>query len=157
MPIYDCFLLNSLNSLNSLIFGEINSMYPWPSLVTVLALLMYFVVTINVGRARAKYGVKPPAMSGNPEFECVVRVQQNTLEQLIVFLPALWIFSLFINEIWAASIGAVWILGRILYAWGYYQAPEKRFVGFGMASLATMVLLGGSLFGTVMTAVSSFQ
>jgi glutathione S-transferase len=154
MPIYDCFLLNSLNSL---IFGEINSMYPWPSLVTVLALLMYFVVTINVGRARAKYGVKPPAMSGNPEFECVVRVQQNTLEQLIIFLPALWIFSLFINEIWAASVGAVWILGRILYAWGYYQAPEKRFVGFGMASLATMVLLGGSLFGTVMTAVSSFQ
>ncbi len=132
-------------------------MYPWPSLVTVLALLMYFVVTINVGRARAKYGVKPPAMSGSPEFECVVRVQQNTLEQLIVFLPALWIFSLFINEIWAASIGAVWILGRILYAWGYYQAPEKRFVGFGMASLATMALLGGSLFGTVMTAVSSFQ
>ncbi len=154
MPIYDCFLLNSLNSL---IFGEINSMYPWPSLVTVLALLMYFVVTINVGRARAKYGVKPPAMSGNPEFECVVRVQQNTLEQLIVFLPALWIFSLFINEIWGAAVGAVWILGRILYAWGYYQAPEKRFVGFSMASLATMVLLGGSLFGTVMTAVSSFQ
>ncbi len=157
MPIYDGWLFNSLNSLNSLIFGEINSMYPWPSLVTVLALLMYFVVTINVGRARAKYGVKPPAMSGNPEFECVVRVQQNTLEQLIIFLPALWIFSLFINEIWGAAVGAVWILGRILYAWGYYQAPEKRFVGFGMASLATMVLLGGSLFGTVMTAVSSFQ
>jgi len=154
MPIYDGFLLKSMNPL---IFGEINSMYPWPSLVTVLALLMYFVVTINVGRARAKYGVKPPAMSGNPEFECVVRVQQNTLEQLIVFLPALWIFSLFINEIWGAAVGAVWILGRILYAWGYYQAPEKRFVGFGVASLATMVLLGGSLFGTVMTAVSSFQ
>lgn len=132
-------------------------MSPWPSFVTVMALLVYFVVTANVGRARAKYGVKPPAMSGNADFERVLRVQQNTLEQLIVFLPALWIFSLFISPVWGASIGAVWILGRILYAWGYYQAPEKRFLGFGMASLATLALLGGSLVGTLMPIIQSFQ
>lgn len=132
-------------------------MSPWPSLVTTIALLMYFVVTANVGRARAKYGVMPPAMSGNPDFERVLRVQQNTLEQLIVFLPALWIFSLFISPIWGAVLGAVWILGRILYAWGYYQAPEKRFIGFGMASLATLGLLGGSLVGTLIPVVQSFQ
>ena len=94
-------------------------MSPWPSLVTAIALLVYFVVTANVGRARAKYGVLPPAMSGNPDFERVLRVQQNTLEQLIIFLPALWIFSLFISPVWGSALGAVWILGRILYAWGY--------------------------------------
>jgi uncharacterized membrane protein YecN with MAPEG domain len=132
-------------------------MFPWPSLVTAIALLVYFVLTANVGRARAKYGVKPPAMSGNPDFERVLRVQQNTLEQMIVFLPALWIFSLFVSPVWGASLGAVWILGRILYAWGYYQAPEKRFVGFGMASLATVVLLLGSLVGTMIPIVQSFQ
>jgi glutathione S-transferase len=132
-------------------------MSPWPSLVTVIALLVYFVVTVNVGRARGKYGVQPPAMSGNPDFERVLRVQQNTLEQLIVFLPALWIFSLFISPVWGAAVGAVWILGRILYAWGYYQAPEKRFIGFGMGSLATLALLGGSLVGTLIPVLQSFQ
>ena len=132
-------------------------MSPWPSLVTTIALLVYFVVTANVGRARAKYGVKPPAMSGNPDFERVLRVQQNTLEQLIVFLPALWIFSLFISPVWGSAVGAVWILGRIFYAWGYYQAPEKRFIGFGMASLATLGLLGGSLVGSLIPILQSFQ
>ena len=132
-------------------------MSPLPSLVTAIALLVYFVVTANVGRARGKYGVKPPAMSGNPDFERVFRVQQNTLEQLIIFLPALWIFCLFVSPIWGSALGGVWILGRIFYAWGYYQAPEKRFLGFGMASLTTVVLLGGSLVGTLIPIVQSFQ
>ena len=132
-------------------------MSPLPSLVTAIALLVYFVVTFNVGRARGKYGVKPPAMSGNPDFERVLRVQQNTLEQLIIFLPALWIFCLFVSPIWGSALGGVWIFGRIFYAWGYYQAPEKRFLGFGMASLATVLLLGGSLVGTLIPVVQSFQ
>ena len=74
----------------------------WPSLVTVSALCMYFVVTINVGRARAKYKIIPPQTSGDPNFERVIRVQQNTLEQLVLFLPSLWLFSLFISPIWGA-------------------------------------------------------
>jgi glutathione S-transferase len=122
-------------------------MFPWVSLVTIAALILFFVVTINVGRARVKYGVKPPEMSGEPAFERVVRVQQNTLEQLVLFLPALWIFAMFIQSNTAAIIGAVWVFGRILYAWGYYQAAEKRGPGFGISSLATIVLLLGSLWG----------
>jgi glutathione S-transferase len=122
-------------------------MFPWVSLVTIAALILFFVVTINVGRARAKYGVKPPEMSGEPAFERVVRVQQNTLEQLVLFLPALWIFATFVQPNGAAIIGAVWVFGRILYAWGYYQAAEKRGPGFGISSLATIVLLLGSLWG----------
>ncbi|MDY6936245.1 MAG: MAPEG family protein [Cyanobacteriota bacterium] len=130
-------------------------MYPWTSLVTVTALIVYFVVTVNVGRARMKYQVMPPQMSGNPDFERVVRVQQNTLEQLILFLPALWLFTLFANPIWGAGIGAVWVVGRIVFAWGYYQAAEKRMAGFAMSTLATLALLLGTLVGIVMFLVQN--
>ena len=122
-----------------------------PSLVTVSALILYFVVTINVGRARFKHKVSPPQMTGNPDFERVLRVQQNTLEQMILFLPSLWLFSQFISPIWGAALGAVWIIGRILFAWGYYQAAEKRAAGFGISTLATLALLGGSLTGIIMS------
>ncbi|WP_159783191.1 MAPEG family protein [Sodalinema gerasimenkoae] len=121
--------------------------YPWTALVTVAALILYFVVTLNVGRARFKYKVSPPATSGNPDFERVFRVQQNTVEQIVLFIPALWVFSLFVSQIWGAALGAVWVIGRILFAWGYYQAPEKRAAGFGISSLVTIALLLGSLIG----------
>jgi len=123
---------------------------PFPSLVTVLSLIVYFVLIINVGRARAKYKIMPPEMSGDPNFERVIRVQQNTLEQIIIFLPALWLFSQFISPVWGAAVGSVWIIGRILYAWGYYQAAEKRLVGFGISSMANLILLGGSLIGIIL-------
>jgi len=125
-------------------------MSPWPSLATVSALIVYLALTVNVGRARAKYKVPPPQMSGDPDFERVLRVQQNTLEQLVLFLPGLWLFSQFVSPIWGAGIGGVWIIGRIVYAWGYYQAAEKRLVGFGISSLTTFILLGGSLVGIVL-------
>jgi glutathione S-transferase len=128
---------------------------PWPSLVTILSLIVYFVLIINVGRARAKYKVMPPQMSGEPDFERVIRVQQNTLEQIVIFLPALWVFSEFISPIWGAGIGAIWIIGRILYAWGYYQAVEKRLIGFGISSMANLILLGGSLIGIILNLYQS--
>lgn len=121
----------------------------FPSLVTVVTLMLYLVLTVNVGRARSKYQVTPPQTSGDPGFDRVFRVQQNTTEQLITFLPSLWLFSLFISPIWGAGIGAVWIIGRIIYAWGYYQAAEKRLVGFGINSLANIVLLTGALVGII--------
>ena len=120
------------------------------ALVTSLALIMYFVVTINVGRARVKYNVQPPNTTGNPDFERVIRVQQNTLEQMVPFLPALWLFSLLVDPKIGAGLGGVWIFGRILYAWGYYQAAEKRGPGFGIAFLAQVALVLGSLYGAVM-------
>ncbi|MBE9095820.1 MAPEG family protein [Tychonema sp. LEGE 07203] len=128
-----------------------------PSLITISALILYFILTLNVGRARFKHKVSPPQMTGNPDFERVVRVQQNTLEQLILFLPSLWIFSQFISPVWAAGIGAVWIVGRILFAWGYYQAAEKRAAGFGISTLATLTLLGGSLIGIIMSLLKVSQ
>jgi glutathione S-transferase len=76
---------------------------------------------------------------------------------MILFLPSLWLFSQFVSPIWAAGIGAVWIVGRILFAWGYYQAAEKRVAGFGISTLATLTLLGGSLIGTIMSLLKISQ
>lgn len=123
----------------------------FPSFATVLTLILYFVLTANVGRARVKYKVPVPQTSGDPIFERVFRVQQNTLEQLILFLPSLWLFSLFVSPTWGAGIGGIWIIGRILYAWGYYQAAEKRTLGFGINSLSIIVLLLGALIGIIRT------
>ena len=130
-------------------------MSPLVSLVTIVALLVLMVLALNVGRLRAKYGIKPPQMSGNLDFERALRVQQNTSEQIIIFLPALWIFAQFIQPTAAAIIGAIWIVGRILYAWGYYQAAEKRGPGFGISFLATVILLLGSLGGIGMQLLKS--
>lgn len=127
----------------------------WPSLITALTLLLYLVITINVGRARTKYKVTPPQMIGDANFERVLRVQQNTLEQVVLFLPGLWLFSFYVNSLWGAIIGAIWLIGRILYAWGYYQAAEKRMIGFGISGISGMVLLLGSLIGIILTLVKS--
>jgi uncharacterized membrane protein YecN with MAPEG domain len=123
----------------------------FPSLVTVITLMLFFVITANVGRARAKYKVPVPQTTGDPNFERVFRVQQNTLEQLILFIPSLWLFSLFVNPNWGAGIGSAWIIGRILYAWGYYQEAEKRRIGFGINVLSAVILLIGALVGIIRT------
>jgi len=120
------------------------------ALVTSLAILLYFFVSLNVGRARGKYNVPAPQVSGNPDFERVLRVQQNTLEQMVGFLPGLWLFSLLVSAKIGAAIGGVWIFGRILYAWGYYKAAEKRGPGFGISFLASLSILFGSLYGAIM-------
>jgi glutathione S-transferase len=122
-------------------------MYLYPSLVTALTLIVYQVLTVNVGRARMKYKIMPPAMSGDENFERVVRVQQNTLEQLVFFLPALWLFSAYVSPLWGAVLGAVWLVGRIIFAWGYYQAAEKRVAGFAISTLSGLGLVLGALIG----------
>jgi glutathione S-transferase len=124
-------------------------MSPWVALATVGALLLYMFVTTRVGSARTKYGVPAPAMTGNADFERVVRVHENTREQLVVFLPALWLFGHFVSARYGAALGLVWIIGRAMYAWGYYQSADKRSLGFGIAIMATIVLVLGSLIGIV--------
>ncbi len=125
-------------------------MSSWTSLITALTLLLYLVITVNVGRARAKYKVPPPQMAGDADFERVLRVQQNTLEQMVLFLPGLWLFSFYVNPLWGAVIGAIWLVGRIAYAWGYYQAASKRMIGFVISSFSSIVLLLGSLVGIIL-------
>jgi uncharacterized membrane protein YecN with MAPEG domain len=129
----------------------------YPSFITMASLLVYYVLTLNVGRARAKYQIKPPQTTGNPNFERVLRVQQNTIEQMLLFLPALWIFSIYVSAIWGAALGGIWIVGRIVYAIGYYQAAEKRGLGFGITSLSTLALLVGALVGVSLSIGNSFN
>ena len=122
-------------------------LYPLPALTTLLALLVYFVVTLNVGLARGRYKIVAPAVSGHPDFERVYRVQMNTLEQLVLFLPSLWLFALFLSSVWASAFGAVWIVGRVLYAIGYYRDADKRHGGFGLAFGGFAPLWLGAVYG----------
>jgi glutathione S-transferase len=120
-------------------------MYYFTAFVTCLAILFYFFTSVQVARARAAFGIKAPAISGNPDFERVFRVQMNTLEWMPIFLPSLWLFAIYISDPVAAVIGLVWIAGRILYMTGYSQAAEKRGRGFGVQALAAGALWLGAL------------
>jgi glutathione S-transferase len=121
----------------------------FPAIATIGALLLYFGLGIGVGVARVKYKIMPPQTTGNEDFERVYRAHQNTLEQIVIFLPALWLFSIFVNPNVGAILGAVWIVGRIAYAWGYYIEASKRAAGNAIASLATLALIFGTLFNLV--------
>jgi glutathione S-transferase len=120
-------------------------MYHFTALVTCLAILFYFFTCIQVGKARATFGIKAPATSGNPDFERVFRVQMNTLEWLPFFLPSLWLFAIYISDEVAAVLGLVWIAGRILYMTGYSQAADKRGRGFAVQAGAAILLWLGAL------------
>jgi glutathione S-transferase len=119
-------------------------------IVTALALLQFIVFGFQVGGARSKYGVKAPAITGNEIFERYFRVQQNTLELLIAFVPGLYLFSRYFNPLWAAGIGVVYLIGRQVYAAGYVKDPAKRGPGFGLSFLPTVVLVAGGLIGAVL-------
>jgi glutathione S-transferase len=121
------------------------AMFHLTALVTCLAILFYFFTGIQVSRARAAFGIKAPAMSGNPDFERVFRVQMNTLEWMPIFLPSLWLFAFYISDPVAAVLGLVWIAGRVLYLTGYSQAANKRGPGFGVQATAAIVLWLGAL------------
>jgi len=120
-----------------------------PAIVTLGALIVYFGLGIGVGVARFKYKISPPQTTGNETFERVYRAHQNTLEQIVIFIPALWLYSIFVDPNLGAILGAVWIVGRIAYAWGYYIEAGKRAAGNAIASLATLFLIFGTLFNLV--------
>ena len=125
----------------------------WVEVVIALALLEFVVFGIFVGRARGRYQVKAPATTGNETFERYFRVHYNTLEQLIVFLPAILLFAIHISERWAAVVGAVYLVGRIVYFKGYTTDPQKRHIGTLLSMVPTLALLIGGLTGLVTEAV----
>ncbi|MCW1994670.1 putative membrane protein YecN with MAPEG domain [Bradyrhizobium diazoefficiens] len=120
-------------------------MYHLTALVTLLAIAFYFFATINVSRARARTGIKVPATSGHPDFERAFRIQVNTLEWMPIFLPSLWLFAIYISDAVAAGIGALWIVGRIVYFIGYSQAAAKRGPGFAIQAIAAIALWVGAI------------
>lgn len=120
------------------------------AIVTVLALLEYFFFALQVGKARGQYNVEAPATTGHPIFERKLRVQQNTLEQLVIFLPGLWLFANYVDPGIAAILGLVFIVGRALYSRAYVAEPGTRTLGFLLTLASEGILLIGALVGTVM-------
>lgn len=118
-------------------------------LVALLALVLYSGTTIYCGRARMKCGIPAPAVTGHPDFERAHRIQQNTLEQLVPFLPSLFLFAELVSPVGATILGATWLAGRLMYAIGYAQAPEKRGAGFVIGIVASQILIIGSIGGLV--------
>ena len=116
------------------------------ALVTLAALLQYFLMALQVGKARGKFGVAAPATHGHPEFERYYRVHMNTLEWMVIFLPCLWLAHFFSTE-WepistavVAVLGVAWIMGRFIYMRAYVKDPATRSAGFGIQALATLLL-----------------
>ena len=108
----------------------------WPALVTLAALTLCFATAAVVGRARGKYGVTAPATTGHEMFERAFRVQMNTLENVVIFVPALWLCAIFFGPLTATAFGALWLVGRVWYAAAYLREPKTRGSGFVLAFAA---------------------
>jgi uncharacterized membrane protein YecN with MAPEG domain len=108
--------------------------------VTLLAVLISLAFAIGVARARRRSGINAPAMTGSPDLERAVRVQGNTVEQFVIFLPALWLAALYFQGWWAPVLGLVWCLGRVVYAFVYGSESQQRFPGFAPTIFSTIIL-----------------
>jgi len=124
-------------------------MYLQAALITALTTIVITIAMYFVGRARGKYQIKAPAITGHPDFERAFRAHQNTLEQAIMFLPLLWLASMYCNEQYAAYLGYAWLLGRLWYVFGYIAEAGKRSMGFMIGAIAQLGLLGMSLWGII--------
>src|ERR1700748_1625356 len=119
--------------------------------VTVLTAMVMFYAMFVVGRTRGRHKIFPPAMTGHPDVDRALRVQGNTVEQVVIFLPLLWVATLYFHGWIPAALGLVWCLGRVIYAIGYMQEANKRGAGFAIASLATLALMVLSIWGLVVS------
>jgi glutathione S-transferase len=131
-------------------FGTLTK--PYTAFVTLADMAMYLVLTFNVGLARKKHKIAAPDIEGPEAFKRVFRAHQNTLEQLAFHLPLLWLAAFAMDDVFAAAMGAVWILGRILYARGYYQKAKRRAKGFFVCLIANAVLF----FAVLASVIASF-
>jgi hypothetical protein len=119
-----------------------------PQLVTVLNMVMLAAILYAVGRARGRFGIHAPVMTGPVEFERVLRVHANTLENTVLFLPCLWLCVPYYGGFWPGVVGLVWIVGRVWYAVAY-AGGGNRGPGFTIAIVANFILLVGALVGVL--------
>ena len=119
------------------------------ALLVLLSLLQYVYFSAKVGANRGKHGVKAPAVTGNEVWERLFRIQQNTLEQLIIFIPAMYIFAAYLSTKWALIPGGMYLIGRQIYSMSYAKDPKTRTIGFSLTFLAQLILIFGGLFGVV--------
>lgn len=123
----------------------------WVDLIAALAVVQFVFFGFLVGRARGLYGVKAPAVSGHEGFERIYRVQMNTLEVLFVFLPSLYLAARYWPVTWVVALGAVYLMGRLIYWRAYVRNPASRALGFMLSMFPAMGLLMLALIGSVRT------
>ena len=122
----------------------------WVDLIVVLALVQLAVFGVLVGRARGRYGVKAPATTGNESFERYYRVQVNTIELLVMFVPGCLLAVHYVASPWVAGLGVVYLVGRLIYLQAYVSEPSRRGLGFGLSFIPIIALLGISLVGSLL-------
>ncbi len=115
------------------------------AIVSLLALIMIIWMGTRVVASRRATGIAAPAMSGDPILERHIRVQANTLEWFPAFIVSLWLFAFYWSDLVAAALGVIWIVGRIVYAFGYVSDPKNRVAGFAIQGIALAILLFGAL------------
>jgi len=128
-------------------FGQMPK--PSTAFVTLLDMILYFFLFMNVGRARHKFNIQTPSIEGPEEFQRIFRAHINTLEQLMFHLPLLWIAAFAMDDVFAAAFGSVWLLGRILYTRGYYRKAKSHNKGFLISFMVNIVLFMGAMAGTI--------
>ena len=126
------------------------ALFPLTTLAVLVAVIVFFSLAMVVGKARARYGVPAPANSGHPEFDRRNRVQMNTLEQLVMFLPAIYLAAPVLGDVVTGALGLLWSVGRIVYARAYYADAAKRGPGFAITVLTTLILIIAAAYGAVM-------
>ena len=117
------------------------------AIVTVLMAMQAFLFAFQVGQARVRSRISAPSCVGSEEFERANRVHQNTIEQLVVVLPSLWIFGLYVHDLIGAGLGALFIIGRFVYRNSYVRDPSTRSAGFAIGAVVFLILAVGGLIG----------
>jgi uncharacterized membrane protein YecN with MAPEG domain len=125
----------------------------YPAIATWLAVALYMAFVFQTGRMRRRHGIAAPAITGHPEFERAYRIQMNTLEQLVPFLPMLWLFAILLDGEWAGGLGLLWVAGRLHYALSYMREPAARGPGMIATILVTTVLMLGVAWGLILLAL----
>jgi len=119
----------------------------YTALIILIALIQFLWFGARVGLGRGKYGVKAPSTTGNENFQRLYRVQQNTMEQLVIFIPAVVAFSVYVSDVWVLLPGLAFVIARALYSYEYTTNPDSRTPGMGLTLLSNVALIVGALIG----------
>ena len=116
-----------------------------PGVVIIIALALFQLIGfgVAVSLARRRYQVAAPATGGHESFERYFRVHMNTVEQLVVFVPAIWLFATQVSANWAVILGVVYLAGRLVYFYSYVKDPRSRTLGYALSSFPGIIKLAG--------------
>lgn len=117
--------------------------------IVLLALVQYMYFGVAVGRARIRHDVRAPSITGDEVFERFHRAHQNTLEQLVIFIPAICAAGYFASSLLAVACGVAFLVGRAWYFRCYIVDPDTRGSGMLITSLASLILLTSALVGAI--------